>query len=359
MNATTLPGESKARAGQTADSETGPVDVFAESFQLANWQVRPQRNQLYDSSQEETRRLEPRLMKLLCVLAHRQGEVLTREQLDDLLWPDSIVNENSLTRAISELRRKLTPSSASASVFIETIPKKGYRLAVPIELSPELASPKNNSHGIRGKACLHPVISYESAEKRTSAYATLLMAAVLIVMVTALLQTSPAILPRGSKPFADELIRSATRMPAGGELILSNSTPTERGAGAGFEWVFSNDGSQFAYVVKDQTGFTIVLASTEGLTSTAQQQGSASHDNPVPVYHSTDMPFNLVWSPLGNALLFASQPSVITPAPLGSTFEFASGIRLYSLDLDSLEVSVLLEEKASQLETLNTEQNLT
>ena len=95
MNATTLPGESKARAGQTADSETGPVDVFAVSFQLANWQVRPQRNQLYDSSEEETRRLEPRLMKLLCVLAHRQGEVLTREQLDDLLWPDSIVNENS------------------------------------------------------------------------------------------------------------------------------------------------------------------------------------------------------------------------------------------------------------------------
>jgi len=141
MNATTLPGESKARAGQTADSETGPVDVFAESFQLANWQVRPQRNQLYDSSEEETRRLEPRLMKLLCVLAHRQGEVLTREQLDDLLWPDSIVNENSLTRAISELRRKLTPPSASASVFIETIPKKGYRLAVPIEHSPEPASP--------------------------------------------------------------------------------------------------------------------------------------------------------------------------------------------------------------------------
>ena len=143
------------------------------------------------SSQEETRRLEPRLMKLLCVLAHRQGEVLTREQLDDLLWPDSIVNENSLTRAISELRRKLSPSSASASVFIETIPKKGYRLAVPIELSPELASPKNNSHGIRGKACLHPVISYESAEKRTSAYATLLMAAVLTVMVTALRRQAP------------------------------------------------------------------------------------------------------------------------------------------------------------------------
>ena len=198
MNATTLPGESKARAGQTADSETGPVDVFAESFQLANWQVRPQRNQLYDSSQEETRRLEPRLMKLLCVLAHRQGEVLTREQLDDLLWPDSIVNENSLTRAISELRRKLTLSSASASVFIETIPKKGYRLVVPLN-SPRSLPPKNNSHGIR-KACLHPVISYESAEKRTSAYATLLMAAVLTVMVRAPAD-KPAILPRDSKPF--------------------------------------------------------------------------------------------------------------------------------------------------------------
>ena len=359
MNATTLPGESIARAGQTTGSETGPIDVFAESFQLANWQVRPQLNQLCDSSEEETRRLEPRLMKLLCVLAHRQGEVLTREQLDDLLWPDSIVNENSLTRAISELRRKLTPPRASASVFIETIPKKGYRLAVPIERSLEPAPPTKNSHGIRGKVCLHPMISCGSAGKRISAYVTLSMAAVLTVLVTAFLQTSPAILSHDSRPFADELNSSATTIPVGGELILSNSTPTERGAGAGFEWVFSNDGSQFAYVVEDQTGFTIVLASTKGMTSTEQQQGSASHENPIPVYHSTDMPFNLVWSPLGNALLFASQPSLITPAPLGSTFELASGIRLYSLDLDSLVVSVLLEEKANQLKPLNTEQNLT
>jgi hypothetical protein len=67
-------------------------------------------------------------MRLLCLLAASADAVVAREDIINTLWPRVIVNENSLTRAISDLRRALTPAGDQRSALIQTIPKRGYRL---------------------------------------------------------------------------------------------------------------------------------------------------------------------------------------------------------------------------------------
>lgn len=72
--------------------------------------------------------LEPRLARLLSsLLRHRR--IARREVLIKDIWPDTIVNEESLNRAISDLRKKLNDFFVQAPQ-IETIPKVGYRIHV-------------------------------------------------------------------------------------------------------------------------------------------------------------------------------------------------------------------------------------
>ncbi|MEM9291885.1 MAG: winged helix-turn-helix domain-containing protein [Acidobacteriota bacterium] len=85
----------------------------------------------------ETYLVEPRVMSVLMVLAASPGQVVSREELTAEVWGDTAVSDNSLTQAISELRRLLGDDPRSPKV-IETIRKRGYRLVAEVE---ELANP--------------------------------------------------------------------------------------------------------------------------------------------------------------------------------------------------------------------------
>ena len=74
--------------------------------------------------------LPPKVAELLVALVEAGGRVLTREQLLQQLWPDTVVEEGSLTSHISVLRRALGESPHGQG-FIETLPKRGYRFAAP------------------------------------------------------------------------------------------------------------------------------------------------------------------------------------------------------------------------------------
>ncbi len=96
-------------------------------FQLGNWVVEPASGTL--RQKEEVVHLAPKVMDLLLILVRNQGEVVTKEELISSVWPDTFVAETALTRSISELRHSLAGGSDSV-VYIETIPKRGYRLLV-------------------------------------------------------------------------------------------------------------------------------------------------------------------------------------------------------------------------------------
>lgn len=70
-------------------------------------------------------------MRLLTTLAAAPGRPLPRQQLLDTVWPDVLVNEEALSRAISQLRRALG-DDPRAPRFVETVHKSGYCLIAPV-----------------------------------------------------------------------------------------------------------------------------------------------------------------------------------------------------------------------------------
>jgi DNA-binding winged helix-turn-helix (wHTH) protein/TolB-like protein/Tfp pilus assembly protein PilF len=67
-------------------------------------------------------RLTPKAAAVLTTLVQQAGQVVTKEQLLAKIWPDAIVEEGSLTQAVSQLRKALGESEG----LIETVPKHGY-----------------------------------------------------------------------------------------------------------------------------------------------------------------------------------------------------------------------------------------
>ena len=75
--------------------------------------------------------IEPKAMQVLCVLARRQGQTVSREALLEAVWVGRVVVDETLTRAVSLLRQAFQ-RAASQSGYIQTVPKQGYRLTVPV-----------------------------------------------------------------------------------------------------------------------------------------------------------------------------------------------------------------------------------
>jgi len=75
--------------------------------------------------------LEPRVMAVLVQLAERPGEVVTRDALLVAVGGGTIVQEEALTHAISRLRHAFG-DDPRAPRYIETIPKRGYRLVAEV-----------------------------------------------------------------------------------------------------------------------------------------------------------------------------------------------------------------------------------
>jgi DNA-binding winged helix-turn-helix (wHTH) protein len=80
-------------------------------------------------------KLRPQPFQVLKALVERAGDVLTRDELRELLWPKGtfVDFEHGLNAAISELRGVLN-DTATDPRYIETLPKVGYRIKVPVEL---------------------------------------------------------------------------------------------------------------------------------------------------------------------------------------------------------------------------------
>lgn len=72
------------------------------------------------------------LMDLLVLLAENAGEVVSKEEILDRLWKTRFVAESALSRNIADLRRLLGDSDRHPR-YIETVPKRGYRLIAAIE----------------------------------------------------------------------------------------------------------------------------------------------------------------------------------------------------------------------------------
>jgi TolB-like protein/DNA-binding winged helix-turn-helix (wHTH) protein len=100
-----------------------------EEWQIGDWRVSPELGQI--SRMGETKKLDPRAMRLLMFLAERPGQIVGISDLLDGVWAKAVVTPNSVYEAIAALRQALGDSSDRPE-YVITLPRRGYRLIAPV-----------------------------------------------------------------------------------------------------------------------------------------------------------------------------------------------------------------------------------
>lgn len=87
--------------------------------------------------------LPPKVLDTLLLLASSGGHVLTKDEMIKQLWPDTFVEEGTLTQYISLLRKAL----GEGGNWIENLPRRGYRFTAPVEeLADEITELRIEEH---------------------------------------------------------------------------------------------------------------------------------------------------------------------------------------------------------------------
>lgn len=88
-----------------------------------------------------TVRLQPQPFKLLCLLVTLRGQLVPRDQIRATLWSDDtfVDVEQGVNFAIKQVRDALG-EDADHPLYIQTVPKRGYRWVAPVDAAPEADS---------------------------------------------------------------------------------------------------------------------------------------------------------------------------------------------------------------------------
>ncbi len=114
----------------TSAGSNGEKPQTVLAFRVGEWIVEPPLNRV--TLGERAIHVRRQLMDLLAFLATRQGQVVSKEEIFQAVWPGQFVAESGLARCISQLRDVFGDDPREPR-FIETIPTRGYRLVAPVE----------------------------------------------------------------------------------------------------------------------------------------------------------------------------------------------------------------------------------
>lgn len=115
-------------------------------------------------------RLKPQPLRLLELLLSRPGDLITRDEIRELLWgTDTFVDfEQGMNTAVRQIREALG-DDAERPVFVETVPKRGYRFIAPVdprEQAPPLPPPPRTTDLNLHKALWRNIAELRLAEAR-------------------------------------------------------------------------------------------------------------------------------------------------------------------------------------------------
>ena len=125
------------------------------AFHLGDWLVEPDLDRI--GRGPLVRHLRPRLMDLLVFLAEHAGQPVTKDQILELVWRQQFVAESVLSRSIADLRR-LLDDDAEHPRYIETIPKRGYRLVASVTARAASPAPSSGSAPHRPSIVVLPFV---------------------------------------------------------------------------------------------------------------------------------------------------------------------------------------------------------
>jgi len=127
----------------------------------------------------EKRSINRRTFQVLRLLVERAGQIVSKQDFFDTIWADTFVEDNSLTVAITALRKVLGDDPKHAK-FIENLPRKGYRFIgeVTIIERPPANGPKRIGAGVP-----HPVSGPRTVVKGRAIFITILTVSLLFMAV--------------------------------------------------------------------------------------------------------------------------------------------------------------------------------
>ena len=137
-------------------------------------------------------RLQEQPFRILTLLLERQGELVTREEIREYVWPqDTFVDFGAALNTATRKLREALNDSADNPRFVETIPRRGYRFLAPVAWAPEIQA----------------VVRVESAVRRPQylwlAALALILAGVLVAGFWHYRRIDPRITPEDTIVLAD------------------------------------------------------------------------------------------------------------------------------------------------------------
>ncbi len=221
-------------------------------------------------------------LHLLTALLERPGELVTRDELRQKLWPaDTFVDfEHGLNAAVKRLRTALG-DSADSPTFIETVPRRGYRFLVPLEAPTTSSGPSGDIPDVTGiNETMTPSLRHGISRNDWQGYA---LAALIAASAAGLWWWLRADASRPS---------STAQAPSAG--VRAPAKRLTFGAGLQTNPTWSPDGRRLAYASDAEGNFDIWVQSMDGgaplrLTSTPEPDTWPA------------------WSPAGDQIVFRSE----------------------------------------------------
>jgi DNA-binding winged helix-turn-helix (wHTH) protein/Flp pilus assembly protein TadD len=217
-----------------------PGATPSDRFQFGPFELDSSTGELFRDGQSLT--LQPQPARILHLLVSRVGELVTREELRQNVWPDGthVDFDQGLNYCIRQIRSALG-ESAGAPSYIETLPKRGYRFiesAKTASTNPQQPAPKSRLRFLIPAAALAAALAvffiYNSAKSSTQQLD--LETKNLFLKASAMKdQLSPNGAAQSAKAFEEVIRRAPNYAPAHAGLanpwatfpFLSKSPPTE------------------------------------------------------------------------------------------------------------------------------------
>ena len=117
----------------SANSQTVPGPTSRLRYRFGTFELDDQSGELRRNGSKL--RLQEQPFLVLQRLLESAGTLVTREQLHGALWPaDTYVDFDSSLNTVIKRLREVLGDSAEIPVFIETIPRRGYRFLAPVQV---------------------------------------------------------------------------------------------------------------------------------------------------------------------------------------------------------------------------------
>ncbi len=225
--------------------------------------------------------MTPKMFDMLVVLVSNHGDIVDKEKLLEEVWPDSFVEEGNIAYNIRQLR-KLLGDDAQSPVFIETVPRRGYRFIAPVEevreTPPAPAIHGNGTENLHRRFATPEPVPVKSSFHPFTPILVVFVCVVAVGLLYFILNRTAASLPVLSRPFESE------RLSASGGVYGAAVSP---------------DGKTVVYSLR--------LGEKQGLW---RREIDSSNNVPL-IPATTESYYDLAFAPDGTSIYFSRAPNEI------------------------------------------------